>query len=415
MQNDNIELDEIEQALHDGEFCFYYQPKVSFATGQIVGGEALLRWIKPDGTVIAPNDFLPQAEKSGFITNITAVMLPELVDDIEKIRIVKSDAQIAFNISALDLYSPYLVKMLRSFIGSRRINPGNIQIEITETAVVDNSDRINTALLDLVALGIEIAMDDFGTGYSSLDLLSRLPISALKLDQGVVRRMSEDVKNTHIVRSSLYMARELSIKTVAEGVESRGTYTYLMAAGCNEVQGFWISPPLPLEDYIALCASQPQWPGSSFGLLYNAWVNHISYRRKVLDAALTLSMTDQDEWATLPKMDLAHSPARCRLGQWYMGEVSASEESRRKYKQLEEPHRLMHAAGASLLKAIRTHSSARDITRATRIFLEYSDVVDAEVSRIVERDLEKTFDKLDMEKARDIPSVAELLGENDID
>ena len=415
MQNDSIELDEIEQALHDGEFCFYYQPKVSFATGQIVGGEALLRWIKPDGTVIAPNDFLPQAEKSGFITNITAVMLPELVDDIEKIRIVKSDAQIAFNISALDLYSPYLVKMLRSFIGSRRINPGNIQIEITETAVVDNSDRINTALLDLVALGIEIAMDDFGTGYSSLDLLSRLPISALKLDQGVVRRMSEDVKNTHIVRSSLYMARELSIKTVAEGVESRGTYTYLMAAGCNEVQGFWISPPLPLEDYISLCASQPQWPGSSFGLLYNAWVNHISYRRKVLDAALTLSMTDQDEWATLPKMDLAHSPARCRLGQWYMGEVSESEESRRKYKQLEEPHRLMHAAGASLIKAIRTQSSARGITRATRIFLEYSDVVDAEVSRIVERDLEKTFDELDMEKARDIPSVAELLGENDID
>ncbi|NQU57465.1 MAG: CZB domain-containing protein, partial [Rhodospirillales bacterium] len=111
----------------------------------------------------------------------------------------------------------------------------------------------------------------------------------------------------------------------------------------------------------------------------------------------------------------AHSPARCRLGQWYMGEVSASEESRRKYKQLEEPHRLMHAAGASLIKAIRTQSGARDITRATRIFLEYSDVVDAEVSRIVERDLEKTFDELDMEKARDIPSVAELLGENDID
>ena len=375
----------------------------------------MLRWIKPDGTVVPPGEFLPQAEQSGFITNITAVMLPELVDDIEKIRIVKSDAQIAFNISALDLYSPYIVKMLRSFIGSKRINPGNIQIEVTETALVDNSERINIALLDLVALGIEIAMDDFGTGYSSLDLLSRLPISALKLDQGVVRRMAEDVKNTHIVRSSLYMARELSIKTVAEGVESRGTYTYLMAAGCNEVQGFWISPPLPLDEYISLCESNPQWPGSSFGLLYNAWVNHISYRRKVLDAALTLSMTEQDEWTNLPKMDLAHSPARCRLGQWYMGEVSESEEGRRQYKQLEEPHRLMHAAGASLIKAIRTQSTARDITRATRIFLEYSDVVDAEVSRIVERDLEKTFAELDVERGKEIPSVANLISEYDIE
>ncbi|MBC8269687.1 MAG: EAL domain-containing protein [Rhodospirillaceae bacterium] len=408
-------MKEIEHALHHGEFCFYYQPKISFSTGQIVGGEALLRGIKSDGTVVPPGDFLPQAEQSGFITNITAVMLPELVEDIEKISIVKSDAQIAFNISALDLYSPYMVKMLRSFIGSKRINPGNIQIEVTETALVDNSERINIALLDLVALGIEIAMDDFGTGYSSLDLLSRLPISTLKLDQGVVRRMSEDVKNTHIVRSSLYMARELSIKTVAEGVESRGTYTYLMAAGCNEVQGFWISPPLPLDDYIALCAENPQWPGSSFGLLYNAWVNHISYRRKVLDAALTLSMTDQDEWISLPKMDLAHSPARCRLGQWYMGEISDSEENRRQFKQLEEPHRLMHAAGASLIKAIRTQSTARNITRATRIFLEYSDVVDAEVSRIVERDLERTFDELDMEKGKEIPSIANLVSEYDIE
>ncbi len=201
--------------------CFYYQPKVSFVTGRIVGAEALIRWIKPDGVIIPPADFLPQAEKSGLITSITAVMVNELVGDIEAICRVKADCQIAFNISALDLYSPYLVKMLRSFIGSRRIGPGNIQIEITETAFVDNTERIKVALQELVALGIEIAMDDFGTGYSSLDLLSRLPISTLKLDQGVVLRMTDDVKNTHIVRSSLYMARELSIKTVAEGVETK--------------------------------------------------------------------------------------------------------------------------------------------------------------------------------------------------
>ena len=415
MPDASIDLNDIERALHEGEFCFYYQPKVSFVTGQIVGGEALLRWIKPNGAIVPPDQFLPQAEKSGLITSITAVMLPELIEDIEKIKAIKTDAQIAFNISALDLYSPYLVKMLRSFIGSKRINPGNIQIEITETAVVDNSDRFNMALLDLVALGVEIAMDDFGTGYSSLDLLSRLPISAVKLDQGVVRRMTEDVKNTHIVRSSLYMARELSVKTVAEGVESKGTYIYLMSAGCNEVQGYWISRPLPLKEFIDLCASQPQWPCSSFGLLYNAWVNHISYRRKVLDAALTFSMTDPEEWNSLPKMDLAHSPARCRLGQWYMGEVSETEEGSRKYKQLEEPHRLMHVAGASLIKAIRTESRARDIARATRIFLEYSDVVDAEVSRIVERDLERTFDELDIEKGKEVPALSELLGDNDIE
>lgn len=409
-------LEEIERALDHGELCFFYQPKVSFATGHIIGGEALLRWIKSDGSEVLPGKFLPLAEESGFITNITAVMLPHLIEDIEKIKLVKTDIQIAFNISALDLYSPYLVKMLRSFIGSRRINPGNIQIEITETAVVDNSDRIKMALLDLVALGVEIAMDDFGTGYSSLDLLSRLPISAVKLDQGVVLRMTEDVKNTHIVRSSLYMARELSVKTVAEGVESKGTYTYLMSAGCNEVQGFWISPPLPINDFKKLVKSQPQWPSSSFGLLYNAWVNHISYRRKVLDAALTLSMTDKEEWGSLPKMDLAHSPARCRLSQWYMGEVAEAgeQEAQRNFRHLEEPHRLMHAAGAALIKAIRTQNDSRDIVRATRIFLEYSDVVDAEVSRIVEHDLEKTLKDLDSGKKNDVPDVKALLADYNI-
>ena len=345
--------------------------------------------------------------------DIVRVSVPSM-DAAEAFRKIRSQVEVPL---IADIHFDYRIalKVLENGVDCLRINPGNIQIEVTETALVDNSERINIALLDLVALGIEIAMDDFGTGYSSLDLLSRLPISALKLDQGVVRRMAEDVKNTHIVRSSLYMARELSIKTVAEGVESRGTYTYLMAAGCNEVQGFWISPPLPLDEYISLCESNPQWPGSSFGLLYNAWVNHISYRRKVLDAALTLSMTEQDEWTNLPKMDLAHSPARCRLGQWYMGEVSESEEGRRQYKQLEEPHRLMHAAGASLIKAIRTQSTARDITRATRIFLEYSDVVDAEVSRIVERDLEKTFAELDVERGKEIPSVANLISEYDIE
>ncbi len=183
MSDGKISLAEIEQALHNGEFCFHFQPKISFQTGKIVGGEALLRWNRSDGSMVAPGLFLPQAEDSGFITDITAVMLTELVQDIARLRAIKPDIQIAFNVSALDLHSPYLVKMLRSFIGNQLINPGNIQIEITETAILDSSDRIHATLLDLVALGIEIVMDDFGTGYASLDVLSQLPFSALKLDR----------------------------------------------------------------------------------------------------------------------------------------------------------------------------------------------------------------------------------------
>lgn len=381
MTNQDITLDEIETALHSGALCFHFQPKISFQTGRIVGGEALLRWKKDDGTLIAPGAFLPLAEKTGFITDITAVMMTELAQDIAQLRVLKPDIQIAFNVSALDLHSPYLVKMLRSFIGNKLINPGNIQIEITETALVDQNDRIQATLLDLVALGIEIVMDDFGTGYSSLDVLSQLPFSALKLDQGVVGRMTEDSKNTHIVRSSLQMARELSIKTIAEGVETEAVYTFLLASGCNEAQGFWMSRPQPLEDFIALLEEDRTWPSSELGFLYNAWVNHLSYRRKVLDTVYTMTMSNPGEWDNLPKLDLRHSPAHCRLGQWYRDLGRGGDTSQ--YQTLENAHREMHAAGEVLLKSVSAQMDTDAIIEATNDFLRFSEQVDQEVSRIV--------------------------------
>lgn len=382
MSDGKISLAEIEQALHAGELCFHFQPKISFQTGEIVGGEALLRWNKSDGTLIPPGLFLPQAEESGFITDITAVMVTELVQDIARLRVLKPDIQIAFNVSALDLRSPYLVKMLRSFIGNQIINPGNIQIEITETAIVDRSERIHTTLLDLVALGIEIVMDDFGTGYSSLDALSQLPFSALKLDQGVVGRMSADSKNTHIVRSSLQMARDLSIKTIAEGVETEGAYTFLLASGCSEAQGFWMSKPLPIEAFIQIIKDKPKWPSSELGFLYNAWVNHLSYRRKVLDSVYTMTMTNPDEWDQMPRLDLRHNAAYCRLGQWYR-DMKRAGFSQGTYEKLENLHREMHAAGDILVQTVTAKHDAETIIEATNDFLHFSEQVDKEVSRIV--------------------------------
>lgn len=382
MFSSDITLREIEAGLHSGEMCFHFQPKISFQTGKIVGGEALLRWRQPDGALIPPGMFLPLAENTGFITDITAVMVTELAQDIARLRALKPDIQIAFNVSALDLHSPYLVKMLRSFIGNRLINPGNIQIEITETALTNQSDRIRATLLDLVALGIEIVMDDFGTGYSSLDALSQLPFSALKLDQGVVGRMTEDSKNTHIVRSSLQLARELSIKTIAEGVETEGVYTFLLASGCNEAQGFWMARPMPIDDFIALIKQDPQWPSSELGFLYNAWVNHLSYRRKVMDTVYAMTMTPPAEWPHMPKLDLRHSAAHCRLGQWYR-DMSRAGVPQDAYKTLEEVHREMHAAGNTLLKTVSAERGTESIIDATNAFLGFSEQVDQEVSRIV--------------------------------
>ena len=382
MSDTKITLEEIEAGLHAGEFCFHFQPKISFQTGRITGGEALLRWKKPDGTLVPPGLFLPQAEESGFITDITAVMVTELVQDIARLRALKPDIQIAFNVSALDLHSPYLVKMLRSFIGNQIINPGNIQIEITETAILDKNERIRTTLLDLVSLGIEIVMDDFGTGYSSLDVLSQLPFSALKIDQGVVGRMDKDSKSTHIVRSSLQMARALSIKTIAEGIENEGVYSFLLASGCSEAQGFWMARPMPIDDFINIIDENPAWPSSEIGYFYNAWVNHLSYRRKVLDTVYTMTMSPPDEWDHLPKLDLRHNPAHCRLGQWNPNMDSAGI-SKDDYRRLETVHREMHTAGDKLVKTVRAQTGNESIIDATDKFLRLSEQVDQEVSRLM--------------------------------
>ena len=406
MSHGKITLAEIEDALHAGEMCFYFQPKISFQTGKITGGEALLRWIKPDGTIIPPGDFLPLAEKNGFITDITAVMVTELVQDIARLRALKPDIQVAFNVSALDLHSPYLVKMLRSFIGNKLINPGNLQIEITETAVVDKNERIRATLLDLVALGIEIVMDDFGTGFSSLDALSQLPFSALKLDQGVVGRMTEDAKNTLIVRSSLQMARDLSIRTIAEGVENEGVYTFLLASGCNEAQGFWMARPMPIDDFIATIKDDPKWASSELGFLYNAWVNHLSYRRKVLDSVYTLTMTSPDEWANMPKLNLRHNPAYCRLGQWYrdMKKAGFADDV---YSNLEHMHREMHAAGDNLLQTVKAQAECEAIIEATDEFLQFSEHVDREVSRIVSLSFAESM----RERTKEDAAIAVEIGE----
>jgi EAL domain-containing protein (putative c-di-GMP-specific phosphodiesterase class I) len=393
MAKPRFHIEDIERGLHSGEFRFHYQPKVSFTTGRLTGAEALLRWKHPDGSILRPGDFLPQLEAAGSLVDVTPAMLPVLMEDLGVLRQWRSDIQVAFNISGLDLHSPYLVKMLRSFIGNRLIDPGNLQIEITETAVVDANERSHQALLDMVALGIEIVMDDYGTGYSSLDVLSRLPFSALKVDQGVVGRMAEDARNTHIVRSSLGMARELGIKTVAEGVETKGTYVYLMASGCDAAQGFWISDALPRDAFIQFLNEDRQWPASPLGVLYNGWHNHNSYRRKVLDTVYTLSHTEPDDWGGLPKTDLTHSPARCGLGRWYLPDGDHPLADGCDLEQLESSHRLMHAAGEVLVRAARDGNGLDDVREAMRNFMGYSDTIDIRVSCIVETWLRESLGK----------------------
>ncbi|MCW8834972.1 MAG: EAL domain-containing protein [Rhodospirillales bacterium] len=362
---------EIDAALSAGELVYYYQPKVALHSGEIIGAEALLRWRRPDGTMIPPGDFLPMAEKTGMISNITNVMLPSLIADIEMLKAVSPAIQVALNVSAMDLASPYLNRMLRSYIAEKRIGIGNIQIEVTETALLEDSHQVQESLNTLVEMGIEVAMDDYGTGYSSLDMLSRFPFSTLKLDHGVIRRMAENAKNTHIVRASLVMARELSLKTVAEGIESKAAYVFLAASGCLEAQGFWISKAIPVDDFRAMVVSGRRWPACGIGLVHDAASRHSQYKRKLMDTVYTLMNTDPGEWDDIPRVDLVHSPAHSRLDRVFRG---GSEHAR-------DANRAMHEAGRGLVRAVKAQAGPEVIEPLIEAFTEASSVVDAELAR----------------------------------
>lgn len=165
-----IDINSIKSALKNNEFIFFYQPKVSFISGKIIGAEALIRWRRSDGAIIPPSEFIPLAESTGFITEITTSMFPRLINEFQSLRSLSENFQIAFNISAKDLKTPRLLLLLREAISTGLIGQKEIQFEITESTIIKKEQSVKKSLAGLVSAGVDIVMDDFGTGYSSLDV-----------------------------------------------------------------------------------------------------------------------------------------------------------------------------------------------------------------------------------------------------
>ena len=365
---------DIERALEAGEFLFYYQPITSLDTGKIVGAEALIRWRTDRGDIIPPGAFLPLAESTGLIGDITVAMLPQVVDDIGLVRSRDEAMAISFNVTAADLCSDRIVKIVRGFLESGQIEKHHLQIELTETAAADNCDQIEVHLNALADLGLDILMDDFGTGYSSVDLLSRLPFSTLKLDQGVVGRMGQSSKNLIIVKTSISLARELRMKSIAEGIETEAQYNYLLSSGCNEGQGYWMSRPLPIADFLGLLTSGETWPGSQLGMVYQAQLNNIYYRKSVLDAAFCYRRNRDEILETVINPDITHDHSESRLGRWYYGPGQALA-LHQEFQSVAMPHRELHETGAKLMEAVCARGDDTVIDALVREFTTFAEAV----------------------------------------
>ncbi|HWN30300.1 MAG TPA: EAL domain-containing protein [Burkholderiales bacterium] len=242
----------LRAALSRGELRLYYQPKVDVAQGRIIGAEALLRWQHPQLGLVSPEIFIPIAEETGLIVPIGKWVLRTACEQIRNWHDAGHVLHVAVNFSPCQFREPDLCQMIAEIMRQTGVMPGQLEVEITESALMDNTEKAIASLNTLKMSGLAIAIDDFGTGYSSLSYLGRFPLDLLKIDQSFVRNITTDEGNTAIVLAILALARSFGMKVVAEGVESASQLGFLNTHGCDYAQGYLFSPPVEADAFISM-------------------------------------------------------------------------------------------------------------------------------------------------------------------
>ncbi len=236
---------ELHGAFQRGDFDLYYQPQHDLSTNRIVGYEALIRWRHPKRGMIAPAEFVPVAEETGMIAPIGEWVLRKACMDV---RSLPDDCFVAVNISPVQMMTKDFVTLVRTVVEETGIDPKRLELEVTETAMMQDRERAAQIMKELTEMGISVAVDDFGTGYSNLSYLMDFPFQKLKIDRSFVDRIDKD-NGGAVVSTIVGLSRALGVHTIAEGVETEIQATLLRAAGCDVVQGYLYGRPAPLATH----------------------------------------------------------------------------------------------------------------------------------------------------------------------
>jgi EAL domain-containing protein (putative c-di-GMP-specific phosphodiesterase class I) len=249
---------ELRHALARDEFLLYYQPKVDLESGKIVGMEALIRWQSPERGLVAPGEFIPLLEETGLILPVGEWVLRAACKQASAWQAAGiPDVHIAVNLSTLQFRQPDFTGLVLSILKENGLDPalGTIELELTESLLMSNEFGAVETLVKLHEAGIQFSIDDFGTGYSSLSYLKRFPISSLKIDQSFVRDLSLNQGDEAIVAAIIALGHSLGLNVIAEGVETVAQLAQLRKKGCNEIQGFLFSRPVPASEMTLLLQS----------------------------------------------------------------------------------------------------------------------------------------------------------------
>ncbi|WP_024540027.1 putative bifunctional diguanylate cyclase/phosphodiesterase [Comamonas badia] len=251
----------LRQALATDALQLYYQPQLALTSGRVIGAEALLRWHHPELGWVPPNEFIPVAESSGLIHDLGTWVLYRACRDARTFRIQGlADLTVAVNVSPLQFRRGNLKELVAQALAAHALPPSALELEITESVLIDDRQRPNEMLDSLHGLGVRIAIDDFGTGYSNLSYLQRYPLHRLKIDRSFTSQVTSSPQAAGIVQAIIEMGHCLRLQLVAEGVEDMATLTRLRNAGCEFGQGFHWSPAIPAEQFVAFARQSRSRP-----------------------------------------------------------------------------------------------------------------------------------------------------------
>ena len=238
-------VSDLRQAVADNDLRMYLQPKIDLRSGRVIGAEALVRWQHPQRGMVQPMQFIPFAEQTGVIRELTTWMIQRCVRFQSALSATGLDLKFAVNLSTRDLMDNDLPNKLERLLAQHAVKPSALGLEITESGIMEDPQRALATVRRLYDMGFTMSIDDFGTGYSSLAYLKRLPLHELKIDRSFVSAMADDPTDMNIVRSTIDLAHNLGLRVVAEGVENAKIFDLLRSLGCDYAQGFGIAKPMP--------------------------------------------------------------------------------------------------------------------------------------------------------------------------
>lgn len=247
----------LKRAFERDELLVHYQPKYNLQTGTVIGAEALVRWELPERGIILPSDFIPLAEETNLIIDIGEWVLDRVCEDFRRWQqTVSSPGRVSVNLSLKQLRQPNFINRISAILKNYDVSPTSLELEITETTLMENPDRTIKILDQLYALGLHLAIDDFGTGYSSLSALQQFPINTLKIDKSFVQDIAVNADDATIVGTIIHMGQSLNMDVVAEGVESEEQLAFLQSHDCTYVQGLLFGDPMSSDSYFELLMAQ---------------------------------------------------------------------------------------------------------------------------------------------------------------